>query len=113
MSEEKGQSDGAPKKKLRFLTREEKERLGRIMLGEERPPTGITPNKGDKTAESTSGGKAAGDKIPNAAPFFHEAFKKYGEPTMTREELSKALSKELGGRSLSDLVIEERRKRPY
>ena len=32
---------------------------------------------------------------------------------MTREELSKALSKELGGRSLSDFLIQDRRKNPY
>ena len=113
MSEEKGQSDGAPKKKLRFLTREEKERLGRIMLGEERPPTGITPNKGDKTAESPSGKKAAGGLQFETPQWVYDMAKRYGEPTMTREELSKALSKELGGKSLSDFVIEERRKRPY
>lgn len=94
--------------KLRVLSQEEKERFGRLMLGEEHSPNGVIPKKGDDAAEIRSG-----EKMPNAAPFFHEAFKKYGEPTMSREELSKELSKELGGKSLSDLVIEERRSKPY
>ena len=57
MDTEKGQSDSAPKKKLRFLTREEKERLGRLMLGEEHPPNGIMSKKSDDAAEIRPGDK--------------------------------------------------------
>ncbi len=38
----------------------------------------------------------------------HEALKKYGKPTMSREELRKLLAKELRGESLSDFIIKER-----
>ena len=38
---------------------------------------------------------------------------KRGKPRISLDELREMMAKELGGKSLSDLVIEERRKKPY
>ena len=113
MSIEKRQPEGAPKKKLRFLSREEKERLVQRMLGKGHSQNGVAPDKGDNPAESQVDAKPSGGTRFETPQWVYDMAEKYGEPTMSREELSEELSKELGGKSLSDLVIEERRKKPY
>lgn len=109
MSAERQQLEGAPKGKLRVLSREEKQNLIDIMLGKGQSQNGITSKKSDNPTEDHSAENPSGDNIPNVAPLFHEAFEKYGEPTMTLEELREEMAKELGGKSLSDLVIEDRK----
>ena len=48
--------------------------------------------------------------VAKAAKMVDQALSKYGEPTMTLAELRAALDQELQGVSLSDLVLEDRRK---
>ena len=50
------------------------------------------------------------DKVARATKLAKKALEKYGEPTMTLEELREKLDKQLKGISLSDLIIEERQK---
>ena len=113
MSIERQQPEGAPKGKLRFLSREEKQRLVNIMLGKGHSENGVMPKKSDNPDENHSAEKQIGDTRFETPQWVYDLAKRYGEPTMSREELSEELSKELGGKSLSDLVIEERRKKPY
>ncbi len=48
-----------------------------------------------------------------ANSWVHKAFERYGEPTVSLDELRRMMDEELNGESLSDFVIEERRKKPY
>ena len=48
------------------------------------------------------------DKVARATKLAKKALEKYGEPTMTLEELRAVVSKQLKGISLSELVIEDR-----
>ncbi len=48
------------------------------------------------------------DKVREGRKLALRALAKYGKPTMTLEELRKALAKELGGVSLSEVVIKDR-----
>ena len=54
-----------------------------------------------------------GVEILAANSWVHKAFERYGEPTVSLDELRKMMDEELNGESLSDFVIEERRKKPY
>ena len=54
-----------------------------------------------------------GVEILAANSWVHKAFLRYGEPTVSLDELRKMMDEELKGESLSDFVIEERRKKPY
>ena len=54
-----------------------------------------------------------GVEILAANSWVHKAFERYGEPTVSREELRAMMDEELGGESLSDFLIEDRRKKPY
>ena len=54
-----------------------------------------------------------GVEILTTNSWVHKAFEKYGEPTVSRDTLRAMMDKELGGESLSDFLIEERRKKPY
>ena len=48
------------------------------------------------------------DKVARATKLAHKALEKYGEPTMTLEELRAVVSKQLKGISLSEPVIQDR-----
>ncbi|MYC05904.1 MAG: hypothetical protein F4X57_01780 [Chloroflexi bacterium] len=48
-----------------------------------------------------------------ANSWVHKAFERYGEPTMSRDELRAMMDKELDGESLSDFLIQDRKKNPY
>ena len=50
------------------------------------------------------------NKVARATKLANKALEKYGEPTMTLEELRKALNEQLKGISLSDLIVKEREK---
>ena len=52
--------------------------------------------------------KANMNKVAKATKLAHEALERYGEPTMTLEQLRAVVSEELKGISLSELVIQER-----
>ena len=113
MSKEKPQNEIEWLESLRNLSPEQKERYPEQKWKDGRKQGRPLMGKRAKPAESRVDEKPSGNNIPNVAPLFHEAFKKYGEPTMTLDELREEMAKEFGGKSLSDLVIEERRKKPY
>ena len=52
--------------------------------------------------------KANMNKVAKATTLAHKALERYGEPTMTLEELRVIVSEELKGISLSELIIQER-----
>ena len=54
-----------------------------------------------------------GVELLTANSWVHKAFEKYGEPTVSLEELREMMDKELDGESLSDFLIKDRRKNPY
>ena len=113
MSAEKQQPEGARKGKLRFLSREEKQRLVDIMLGKGPSQNGITPKKSDKPDESGVDEKPIGGARYETPQWVYDMAKRYGEPTVSLDELREMLDKELDGESLSDFLIQDRRKNPY
>ena len=52
--------------------------------------------------------KANMNKVAKANKLADKALERYGEPTMTLEQLRAVVSEELKGISLSELVIQER-----
>ena len=48
-------------------------------------------------------------EVAKATKMVDDALKKYGEPTMTLAELRETLGKQLKGKSLSDMIIEDRK----
>ena len=52
--------------------------------------------------------KANMNKVAKTTKLAHKALERYGEPTMTLEQLRAVVSEELKGISLSELVIQER-----
>ena len=54
-----------------------------------------------------------GVEVLTADSWVHKAFERYGEPRVSLDELRKMMDEELNGESLSDFVVEERRKKPY
>ena len=52
--------------------------------------------------------KANMNKVAKATKLAYKALERYGEPTMTLEQLRAVVSEELKGISLSELVIQER-----
>ena len=57
--------------------------------------------------------ESEGFGLPDTPAWVIEAFKKYGEPKISLDELRKMMDEELDGESLSEFVGEERRKNPY
>lgn len=53
--------------------------------------------------------QAVVDEVRRTEAMVINSLKKYGEPTMSLEELREVLSRELKGISLSDLIIKERK----
>lgn len=63
--------------------------------------------------ESSSDEKPYSAELPDTPEWIHEMAKRYGEPTVSLDELREMLDKELDGESLSDFLIQDRRKNPY
>ncbi|MCY3544734.1 MAG: hypothetical protein OXH22_11945 [Chloroflexi bacterium] len=62
---------------------------------------------------NSTGKEPQGVELPDTPQWIYEMAKRYGEPTVSLDELRKMMDEELNGESLSDFVIEERRKKPY
>ncbi len=73
----------------------------------------IKKRKGVESLKKPSVETLDGVEILAANSWVHKALEKYGEPTVSRDELRAMMDKELGGESLSDFLIEDRRKNPY
>ena len=71
-----------------------------------------------RTSERTMPDKPSSEDPPGielleTPRWVYEMAKRYGEPTISLDELREMMDKELDGESLSDFLIEDRRKNPY
>ncbi|MDE2686265.1 MAG: hypothetical protein OXI16_02015 [Chloroflexota bacterium] len=73
----------------------------------------IKKRKGAESPKKPNVVTLDGVEILTANSWVHKAFEKYGEPTMSRDELRAMMDKELDGESLSDFLIQDRKKNPY
>lgn len=73
----------------------------------------MTRKKRQRSASSKFPESSDSVGLPDTPQWVYEMVKRYGEPTVSLDELRKMMDEELNGESLSDFVIEERRKKPY
>ena len=71
-----------------------------------------------ETSEQTMPDKSSseethGIELLETPQWVYEMAKRYGEPTISLDELREMMDKELDGESLSDFLIKDRRKNPY
>ncbi len=54
-----------------------------------------------------------GVELPGTPQWIYEMAKRYGEPTISLDELRERMDEELNGESLSEFLIQDRKKKPY